>query len=221
MQREERLERRETPVEVAAGGSTGEAIGGLATAVLAIVGLAHVFSAYLAGVAALVLGAALLMHGAALFGRFFNLVNQASGNRPWRVELGGGTSAEFLAGSAGIVLGILALLGIVPDVLLAVAVIVFGAGLMLGSGTSARLNALEAERCYADNEGARRMAGELAAATSGAQVLVGLAAVILGIIGLAGVHTLVLALVAFLILGVSVALNGSAVGGKMMTLIQR
>jgi hypothetical protein len=134
--------RGEESVEWAAGGASTVAIGGLATAVLAIVGLAHVFPVYLAAVASILLGGAFLAEGASLTARFTRFLRQSSGMSQERVDLGGGASAPFLAGCTGIVLGILSLLGVVPEVLMAVAVIVFGAGLVVGGGASARLHSL-------------------------------------------------------------------------------
>ncbi len=214
-------QRGEGSAEVATGGAAGEAVCGLAAVVLSIVGLAHVLSPFLAAVAALVLGAALLLQGGAMFARFSNLLAQAAGGRVGTLNVGGGTSAGFGSGAAGIVLGILALVGVYPEVLLPVAAIVFGAGLVLGCGTTARLNALEVERCCGDNDGARRVAGEMVSSANGALVLVGLAAIILGIVGLAGPYGLVLSLVAFLCLGAAVSLSGSATSGKMMTMLHR
>lgn len=130
-------------------------------------------------------------------------------------------SAEFLGGAAGIVLGILSLLNIAPEVLLPVAVIVFGATIIMSCGTTARLNSLVLGGSMAGNEVARRMAGDLVWASSGAQALVGLAAVILGILGVVGIYAFVLTLVAFLCLGAVITLSGSALSSKMTTMLNR
>jgi hypothetical protein len=205
-------------VEWVSGGAPAVAVGGLATAVLAIVGLAHVFPVHLAAVASLVLGGAFLAAGARLTVGFARLLAQTSGMSEGRMDWGGGASAPFLAGCTGIVLGILALLGVVPEVLMAVSAIVFGAGLVSAGGASARLRSLCLQHCFGEHEVSRRVAGEMAAATTGAQFLVGLAAVVLGIIALAGIHTPTLALVAFLCLGIASLLGGTAVAGRVAAL---
>ena len=83
-------------------------------------------------------------------------------------------TAEVLSGAAGIVLGILALLGIASMTLLSVAAIVFGAALLLGAGATASLNCLIVEHHYRAHEVGRRVAGTMVSGATGAQVLVGL-----------------------------------------------
>jgi hypothetical protein len=55
----------------------------------------------------------------------------------------------------------------------------------------------------------------------GAQVLVGLASIALGIIGVVGIHTTVVTLVALLTLGSAVLLSGTAVGASLMAVFRR
>jgi hypothetical protein len=129
--------------------------------------------------------------------------------------LGGGISAEFLAGGAGIVLGILALLGLEFEPLTAIAVIVFGCGLIMGSSVVSRLNALKASASGADST-AQKVVGEIVSGAMGMQVLVGVSAVVLGILSLIGFEPLTLTLVALLAIGASSLLTGSAMSGKMM-----
>jgi hypothetical protein len=81
----------------------------------------------------------------------------------------------------------------------------------------ARLNSLFVEHHLPGNEVARRVAGEMVSAANGAQALIGLAAIVLGIIGLVGLYPLTLSLVAFLCLGASVLLSGAAVSTKMLS----
>ncbi len=95
-----------------AGELMGEAAGSVAVIALAIAALAGVQPYLLAGIATIVLGAAVLIEGGVLDGREV-------------IERGELASTEFLGGFAGIILGILALLGIASMTLLSVAVIVF------------------------------------------------------------------------------------------------
>jgi hypothetical protein len=217
----ERVRQEETSAEVVAGGSMGEAIGGIAAVVLAIVGLAGVYPGYLAGITAIVVGAGLLLQGGAVAARFSTLLSETAGTRLTNRQLGGGMSAEFLGGAAGIVLGILALIGIYPAILLPVSAIVFGGVLVLACGTMARLNSLAVEQCMPGNATAQRVASEVVATANGAQALVGLAAIVLGIIALVGSYPLSLTLVAFLCVGAAILLSGAAVGTKMISLVHR
>jgi hypothetical protein len=123
-----------------------------------------------------------------------------------------GITAEFLAGMAGIVLGILALLRIVPMTLLSVAVITYGATLMLTSGESVLLNSFVAK----DNAIMHQLMRCMSLAAAGAQVLAGLAALVLGILALVGIASMTMVLVALLATGTSILLRSSALGGFLL-----
>ena len=89
-------------------------MGGIATIVLAIIGLSGVKPDILASIATIVFGAALLIQGGAMLSEFAEMevtpdAHVATG--------GGGLSALFLVGVGGIVLGVLALLGVRPPIL--------------------------------------------------------------------------------------------------------
>src|ERR1051326_8768338 len=121
---------RETSLKWVAGGSAVEAIGALAAIALAIVGLAGILSTTVAAIATIILGAAILTQGGA-----FDASSSVSGAGFEAQGRESGSSASFLGGVAGIVLGILALLNIEAPTLLAVAVIVFGAAFLLSGGS--------------------------------------------------------------------------------------
>jgi hypothetical protein len=217
----ERLREEEISAEVISGGSLAEAICGIGAIVLAIVALAGTLPVHLSAIAAIVLGGGLLLEGAAIGARFGKLLGEIVGPRFSMAELGGGMTAEFFAGAAGIVLGILALVGIVSVTLLSVAAIVFGAALLLGAGATSSLNALIVEHRYRAHEVVRRVAGTMVSGTAGAQVLVGLSAIILGIVALTDVHPLTLSLVAFLAVGAAVGVSGLALCTKMLEMLRR
>src|SRR5579864_6402224 len=136
---EERQQRSEfatekRAIEVTGAGATAEAIGAVGAIVLAIIGLTGALSEAMMAIAAIVLGAAILLDAGTVSARYNRLVNDAWGSeRLVRAEVGGGISAGAIAGIAGIVLGILALLGFEPILLCSVALIVFGAALLFGS----------------------------------------------------------------------------------------
>lgn len=121
-------------------GGAVEAICAVAGIVLAIIGLAGA-SRFFDAIADIVVGAAFLFE-------------------TWTVLAAGrserGLWAQRIAGWAGVVLGILALLRLAPTVLAPIAVIIFGAGLVLGMGLLSRA----------------------------ARVVVGLCAIVLGILAL-------------------------------------
>lgn len=213
--------------ETLAGGSMAEAVAGIAGVVLAIIALAHVFPAYLGPIAAIVIGAGLVLEGGAVAARYAGLLESVGDTTGTEVELGGGMSAELLGGVAGIVLGILALIGIVPLALEAVAAIVFGAALLLGCAATAGLNRMAVRRWWGllPSEGiSRHVASEAVSAANGAQLLVGLGAIVLGIIALVMIpeyNSLVLSLVAFLCVGASLLVSGAALSGKFLRLVSR
>jgi len=144
------------------GGLLGEAIGSIAVIALAIVGLAGVWSTNLAAIATIILAAAILIEGGVLTGT------------EMLVRRGELANTDLLAGLAGVVLGILALLGVASGTLISVAVIVFG-GCALFS--------------------------RLAEGSFGSRMLVGIAAVVMGILAVVGVSQTPLVLVALLCLG--------------------
>lgn len=218
---ENRTDREERKtMEITTGGSITEAIGGIAAIVLSIIGLAAVYPSFMASISAIVVGAALLIRGCALTARYYSLLDESEPNSAAGAELGSGISAEVMGGVAGVVLGILALVNVAPMVLIPVSAIVLGGTLLLGCGSNARLNELVVENGHSHENG-RRIAGDILAAANGAQALVGVAAIVLGIVGLCTYYQLVLSLVAFLSIGSSILLSGGTITGRMMTMLMR
>jgi hypothetical protein len=208
---------RERTAEYVATGSIVEAVGGAAAVILAILALANVMPTYLASIAAIALGVALLFEGGAIASRYSKLLYESAG--PETTELGSGMSAEVIGGLCGIVLGILALIGLASVELLAVAAIVFGTAVLFSSGATSRLNSLTIARHYGTERWTQQVATELVWASTGIGVLAGFAAIVLGILALIGTYPLTLSLVAFLAVGSSVLLSGASLGEKMMAMI--
>lgn len=206
---------------VAAGGSFIGALAGAAAVVLAIIGLAGEVSAYMAPIAVIVLGVGLIFEGATAVARRAQMLEDRLDTDVGDAEVGGGLSGEFLAGLAGIVLGILALIGMVSVTLVSVAVLVFGAALLLGSVATSQLCCAPASDVC---DAVRAAMREAAIGAAGAKAMVGLAAIVLGILAL--VHATdfnppLLNLVALLVLGVSFLLSGLAVGGRMVSMMRQ
>jgi hypothetical protein len=141
----------------------------------------------------------------------------ASEGRVIHGEVGGGMSAESLAGIAGIVLGILALLGVAPRALCSVALIAFGAGLLFGSVVKGRFASLHSAHS-GFGETTRRIIDESIRASAGGEVLVGVGAVVLGILALLGLNSVTLVLIGFLGVGTALLLSGTAFGARMLGL---
>ena len=201
------------------GGSLAEGIVGGATIVLALIGLSGYSPQLMLSIATIALGAAFLFEGGAISMRFSKLLEETSRDRLDEAELGIGLTSEFLGGIAGVVLGILALLGLHPMILIPVAVIVFGSTLMFSTGVTVRLDALELEGAEATR--LRRIAHEAVKAAAGAEFLLGLSAAVLGIIALAGVFPSTVSLVAVLIVGLTGFFTGAAITARMTSLFRR
>jgi hypothetical protein len=206
-------------IKVVAGGSITEALCGAATVVLAILGLANMMPGYMASVATIVFGVALLAQGGAVAARYSRLLRDTSGlDAETRAEVGGGMGAEMLAGGAGVVLGILGLLGIATANLVPIAIIVFGGALLLGSATTTELGSTPGPM---DNQHLAQVARQATVAASGSQVLVGVAAIVLGIIALVGIEPVLVTLVALLVLGAAVLFSGAAVSSRVASVLRR
>jgi hypothetical protein len=205
-------------LEIETTGSVVEATLGIAVVVLAIIGLAHADWIVFGAIAAIVLGAALLAQGGAVAAEYTKLLSIISGGTLGAIELGGGMTVEVLAGGSIVVLGILALVGFNPDVLLAAGVIAVGASLVLAASGLQRLNTLKVQAAGM-SELAQKVTEAAVACAITAQVLCGGAAIVLGILALTVMaHATVLMLVGLLVLGATVALSGTALTGRLLRL---
>jgi hypothetical protein len=196
-----------------AGGSLAEALGGVATVILAILALVGVVPKELAAIATIVLGGAFFCEGGTLAAGYRRVLSRTQG----ATEIGSGMSVEFLAGLTGIVLGILALFLNFTPALLGAAVIVFGAATLLSSRTISRLAGATAGTMREGQtiQGSwQEFAADAVSASAGSQVLIGVAAIVLGIISLAGQSSTVLIEVALLTLGFGVMMVGSLYGSS-------
>lgn len=205
--------------EFTMGRSLGGSVCGIAAIILAILGLVHFMPMVMVCVATIVLGGAFLFRGIMIACEYTRLLVYLSGNASEKLELSGGTSIEILVGIAGMVLGILALLTADPAVLVSIAVIVFGVGMVMGASVVARLNALKMEcvgtECAAQQHKLNKVTHEIIGSTLGTQFLSGLTAIVLGILALISFVPILLTLVAILVLGGAMVLSGSAITGRM------
>jgi hypothetical protein len=207
-----------TDIEVVAGTSLISALAGAGGFVLAVLGLSNVFPDYMLTVATICIGAALLFFGGAIAARHSRLMQDLGAGGT--TEVWSGITAEFLGGTAGVVLGVLGLLGMDPVVLSASAAIVFGAVLLLGTGVLYRLNDMSI-RASGANSAVQQLTKDAVKAGIEVQVLVGVAGITLGILSLVGFSPMILALVSMLSIGFSILLSDSTLGGRMFSLLRR
>ncbi len=205
-------------LEIETTGSLIEAAAGIAVVVLAIIGLARADTRFMTSIAVIVLGAALLAQGGAIATEYSKLLAMISGGTLGAVELGGGMTIEILAGGSTIVLGILALIGFSPEILLPAAVIIVGASSILAASGIQRLNTLKVQAAGLSDI-AQKVSQAAVAGAIAAQVLAGGGAIVLGILALTlSAQAAVLTLVGLLVLGVSVAVSGTALTGRLLRL---
>jgi hypothetical protein len=208
---------KEKTFEYLSGGTGIQAVAGLGTLVLAILGLVGILPIYLTSIAVIIAGVALLFGGSGIASRIRQMRSQMS-NEAKFAELGGGMSAELLGGVGAIVLGILSLIGMLSAVLLPVAAIVLGGSLLIGATATSLLNDFAAFGGGARSEADMWMR-EAVASAAGAQVLVGVASITLGILSLAHFAWLPLTLVALLCVGASTLLSGATLAARLQSVL--
>ncbi len=200
-------------------GSIPEGLASGSALVLALIGLSGIAPIGMLTVAVLVMGAAFLFEGAAVSLRFSSLLAETSKDRLDRAEFGLGITAEFLGGITGVVLGILSLFQIAPMVLIPSAVIVYGLTLVLSSGVTHRLNAVEIEGME-ESTRFKRIATEATTASALLEFVLGMAAVVIGICALVGLYA-GLSLVGMLVIGAAGLLTGAAITSRMVSLFRK
>jgi hypothetical protein len=204
---------QEETVATMEAGSVGEAIAGAGGLVLAILGLLGILPLTLDAIAGIALGVALLLGGAALAARYSRAIPPTALPRA-RHEISGALGLQAIAGIAAVVLGVLALLGVSSLELLAVTVIVLGAALLAVGGGMARLG--RSARWLRADAG---RSGEVdsASVAAGWEALIGVAAVVLGILALTGRSPLMLTLIAMLCVGAALLVTGSLVASRLFS----
>jgi hypothetical protein len=206
-------------------GGLVDAIGGVATIVLAVIALSGVQAATLEAIATIVFASALLILGGTVLTEYTNMVFPAgAAEMTEQIGGGGGLSSLFLVGPAGIVLGVLALLGIYSQTLVSAAIIAFGSALLLSSSSVWRLyrikHAWHRPGVGSAVSGGEVLASEMTSGSAAMQCLAGLAAIVLGILAVTGNNPGVLSLVALLVLGATVLLTGSTLTAAVTSVLE-
>lgn len=217
--------------ESAAYGGLIDAVGGVTTIVLAVVGLAGVNAPLMVAIATIVFGIALLIQGGTMASEYAQILFPPGGKIQTGQFGGGSLSVVFLAGAAGIVLGVLALLGIGAAVLAPIATIAFGTALVLSSDAVWRLYVLSRGPGQGEGQpqsegrpqfiGGEILASEMAAGSAGIQALAGLAVIVLGVLAVAGAtNAVTLNLVALLALGSTIVLTGGSLTATVLSFMR-
>jgi hypothetical protein len=197
-------------------------IGGVATVLLAVFGLAGLYAPILAAIATILFGVALLVQGRALLAQYTQASVEVAAKTPFIDSAAAVRFAVILLGAGGAALGVLALLDVNSAVLTPIASIIFGAGLVLSSASAWHLNAIR--RASATGEASARdmLANQLALDSFGVQTFAGLTAMILGVLATLGVtYDLTFNLVALLILGSALILKGSSLNAILLSFMHQ
>ena len=180
----------------------------------------------MAAIATIVFGIALLIQGGTMLSEYAQIIFPPGAKASPIDQFGGSSlSAVFLVGAAGIVLGVLALLGINSGVLTPVATIAFGTALVLSSNAVWHLYVLRRASVQAESQcqfGASEiLASDMASGSASVQALAGLTAVVLGILAVAGTtNDLTLNLIALLALGSTIVLTGGSLSTTVLSLMR-
>ena len=193
----------ESIVRPTAGASVTEGVGAVATIALAVIGLSGLWVSNLAAIATIVIGAIILMEGGMVTVAFRRLTFQGASEYQAR-ELGAGVTAEFFGGLAGIILGIISLFQIAPYnfTLLGAAVLVYGTALLLGGGTVSGLGSAAFQS---------QTPTTVVTMGAGGHMMIGLGAVVLGILSIIGLAPWTLILAGLLSLGASALFAGPVI----------
>lgn len=191
------------------GGSVVDSAAGLGAIVLTILGLVGVIPVVMAALAVLALGAGFLSQGVSIQARYKTITAATPETHMGPGGFGSGLAAETIGGLAALALGVLTLIGLSPFVLIPVAVIAFGATMILGSTMLYRLNEyLISHEGKPEDE--RAASDQAARGTSNIHLLVGIGAVVLGILSLiGGPISLTYSLVALIGVGAANLISGA------------
>lgn len=214
-------ERRDWAVAPGTVTPLSETAAAIAVIVLAVLGLLNVVPETMMAVATIVVGAAILLQGAQTVGEYSRLVTTGAGAFAVSSAWSGGVTLEFLSGGVGIVLGILALFTH-PQALTQAALIVFGATLLLSGAVVARRAPGTAVPAGASpqDRAAAAVAAQMAAVTSGGEIMIGIAAIVLGILALVPIHATILTLVGLLAVGAALLMAAVSTDGVVATVFR-
>lgn len=201
-------ERKRTE-EVVAGSSSLVTLAGLIAIVLVILAFFGVARSTMAALTTIVLGIGLLSQGMALSKRRNELRADllAAGETKAAESVGTGMTVEIIAGTIGIILGVIALFSGAVHSLVSLSVIAFGVALITGGPLTTRLD--DVNIAHAREEGVPLESSRKVVRTaSGIEVLLGIVAVVLGILALIAFSPgMTVPLISLLLVGAAVAFS--------------
>lgn len=205
--------------EVVAGSSSLATLAGLIAVVLVVLAFIGLAPRALTAFATIVLGAGLLFQGAALTRRRNELRTEllTAGEKEAAESIGTGMTVEIIAGSIGVILGIIALISGAIHSLAAISIIAFGVALITGGPLTTRLD--DVNIATAREEDRPLDSGrEVVRTASGIEVIAGIAAVVIGILSLIAFTTnLTLPLIGLLISGGALAFSKGMLAKRTAT----
>jgi UPF0716 family protein affecting phage T7 exclusion len=211
----EDIREEEEAAEVVMAGSLSEGLGGILAALLAVLALALFLPGRLGAIATIVIGIALLCNAGAVSFRLRRILSEVACEPRNAWALRGGLTAEFAGGCVGLILGVLALIGVGPITLLSVAAIVLGCALLLDTGALYRLNFMAVHRHGAAQQ-YMDVTCQCVRTAAFFQIVCGIAATVLGLLALVDVYPDVMAVVALLCIGMSLAYSGLSLSWRML-----
>ena len=189
-----------------------EGAAGIAVIVLGVIALAGSWSGALASIVTIVVGVGLMVQA---FNSAAENSKVTAANAASVPDLGGEVMVDGLSGFTGIILGILALVGINPPYLVSSALIVFGGALLLSGAIGLPPRASQST---VSGSQAQVVSYQGSAATGGMEILIGIAAIVLGILSLIFVGSWVLALVGFIAVGAALLMVSATFSGTILRL---
>jgi hypothetical protein len=196
-------------------GLLSEGAAGIAAIVLAVIALAGISAPILAAIVTIVIGVGLMVQAfnSAAEGSKAGSAGLATSGQT--TEIGGEVMVDCLTGITGIVLGILALVGINAPHLIPVALIVFGGALLLGG--TIQMRPKTAPVMTAPGQ-VQLVSHQGSAAAGGMEIMVGIAAIVLGILSLIFMSSWVLVLVGFIAVGAALLMVSATFSGTVTRL---
>jgi hypothetical protein len=210
------LEGRRLGLEAEPLGLLSEGAAGIAAIVLAVIALAGISATALASIVTIVIGVGLMVQAFNSAAERSKAIPASLASSAQSAELGGEVMVDLIAGLTGVVLGVLALVGINSAHLIPAALIIFGGALLL----SGAIEMMPRTVPIANTSGGQVQIASYqgSAATGGLEIMVGIAAIVLGILSLIFMASWVLVLVGFIAIGAAMLMVSATFSGAVTRL---
>ncbi len=193
-------------------------VGGVATVILAILGLIGFYAPIMAVIATILFGVTLLIQGNGMMSGYARFSVPLGANSPINGFNVSGRSALVLLGAGGVALGVLSLLDFNSAVLTPIASILFGSALVLSSVSAWHLHVVSRASAGGEESSRDILANQMVFDSAGIQIFGGFATVVLGVLAVSGArYDLTFNLVALLILGSALVLKGGSLNAILLS----